>query len=310
MAFTAVLPPSSVSLLLSSILFLAVLIALLRRRRPLTTTHLRGPKSINIFGVLRVILAAKDHGLLFETWERKHGAVFQLPGLFGRKEVVLCDPKAIAHFYLKDTYTYRQTPVNRFAFEHFFGRNLLWAEADVHKRQRKVLSSAFSNAAIRIQTPVFFDSAHKLTASWDQTLQSVSSSDGVVIDVQQWMSRVSLDSIGIAGFSYDFGSLSGRSAQVVAAFETFGSSTRHIITDLAILLAPIFPWLIKLPGPRKTALENLATVISQIATDLLKDAKKDSEYGAASAGSDKSIMGALGPSRLRKCRRKRSWLRL
>ncbi|KAF8075772.1 cytochrome P450 [Lyophyllum atratum] len=283
----------SVSSSLLLIFFIITSFILIRstRRRPLTpTTALRGPRSATwAFGLSREILATtNDHCLLFEAWARQYGSVFQVPSLFGGKEVVLCDAKAVAHYYARDTYTYRQTPVNRFVLERFFGKNLLWAEADVHKRQRKVLSSALSNAAIRIQTPVFFDSAYTLKAAWDQTLQSASS-DGVIIDVQQWMNRVSLDSIGIAGFSYDFGSLSGRPSQVVSAFEAFGSSTRSVITDIAMLLAPVFPWLLEIPGARKTALQNLAAHIGEIADDLVRNAKREGEGG----GSDKSIMGVL-----------------
>ncbi|KAG6816197.1 hypothetical protein H0H87_007828 [Tephrocybe sp. NHM501043] len=49
------------------------------------------------------------------------------------------------------------------------------------------------------------------------------------------INRFSLDSIGIAGFAYDFDSLSGRSSPVVDAFEAFGhSSLRSIIGDLSL----------------------------------------------------------------------------
>ncbi|KAF5371516.1 hypothetical protein D9615_009615 [Tricholomella constricta] len=61
------------------------------------------------------------------------------------------------------------------------------------------------------------------------------------------MNRVSLDRIGIAGFAYDFESLSGRPSRVVSAFETFGSSSiHHFVTDMAMLLAPVFPPLLEI----------------------------------------------------------------
>ncbi len=59
-----------------------------------------------------------------------------------------------------------------------FGRNLVWVEGDLHRRQplsftyrdwvltsfrqRKFLLPAFSNAAIRDLTHVFYDSAHRV----------------------------------------------------------------------------------------------------------------------------------------------------
>ncbi|KAF8173836.1 hypothetical protein K438DRAFT_131117 [Mycena galopus ATCC 62051] len=64
---------------------------------------------------------------------------------------------------------------------------------------------------------VFFDSAYKLKSFWDATLESTS--DGAIIEVEEWMNRVALDSIGIAGFSHDFRYLDGQQSPVTAAFE-------------------------------------------------------------------------------------------
>lgn len=98
------------------------------------------------------------------------------------------------------------------------GRGLLWAEGEGHKRyvvrllrqppglyaghrQRKALSPAFSNSAIRKITSVFYDSAYKVgppvcyyssvidsvlqtKVVWDNLLGY--STDGVLIDVQKW----------------------------------------------------------------------------------------------------------------------------
>lgn len=46
-----------------------------------------------------------------------------------------------------------------------FGKGLLWAEGENHRRQRKALAPAFTNAAIRRLTSVFFDSAYKVNVS-------------------------------------------------------------------------------------------------------------------------------------------------
>ena len=89
-----------------------------RRRVSTTTTPLKGPKTRNLLGFSRDILLAEDHGSLFESWEKEFGPVFQVPSL-GRNHVVLCDPKAIAHYYLKDTYVYQQTPIHHFVWERF-----------------------------------------------------------------------------------------------------------------------------------------------------------------------------------------------
>ncbi|KAG2033464.1 hypothetical protein BDR03DRAFT_1094383 [Suillus americanus] len=78
-------------------------------------------------------------------------------------------------------------------------------------RQRKALTPAFT---IRKLTSVFYDSAHKAKGAWDTAIESSTDGDAV-IEVQNWMYYIFLDTIGIAGFSYDFGSLDGKRPSVV-----------------------------------------------------------------------------------------------
>ncbi|KAG6839924.1 hypothetical protein C0991_010334 [Blastosporella zonata] len=266
-------------LVFSSLLGLAVSLVIYHRSAT-RSTPLRGPKGSWLFGLAREILATDEHALMFENFATQFGSIFQIPGLLGSVDVVVCDPRAVAHILSKDTYSYQQTPATRFIMQRFVDSSFI-------AQQRKVLSSAFSNAAIRDQLPVFLDSAYKVKTAWDQALQS---DDSVVIDVQQWMSRVSLDSIGIAGFSHDFESLSGRTSQVADAFGAFGSSTRAFLVDISLILSPIFPWLLELPGRRKTILKNLSVMFSQIAEDLVKKAKNEMEHDISSMN---SIMSTL-----------------
>ena len=73
------------------------------------TTKLRGPASKSfVFGVTAEILASTDLGELFRSWEKAHGAVYEIPHTLGSKMLVLGDPKGIAHVLAKDTTTYSQ----------------------------------------------------------------------------------------------------------------------------------------------------------------------------------------------------------
>ncbi|KAG6861078.1 hypothetical protein C0995_004176 [Termitomyces sp. Mi166 len=183
---------------------------LLSRRRRVQTTPLRGPPSQSLlFGLTRVIRESDDASLLTEQWVSEYGSAFCVPGALGSTRIVIVDPKAVSHFYLKESFGYVKTSLSKSFIEQLFGRGLLWAEGESHRRQRKALSPAFSNSAIRRLTSVFYDSSYKLKANWDVMLES-SSGDGAIIDVQKWMNHVSLDSIGIAGFGHDFGSLDGK----------------------------------------------------------------------------------------------------
>jgi hypothetical protein len=94
----------------------------------------------------------------------------------------------------------------RFVRYHGFHPNHLWY---AYHRQRKALSPAFSNAAIRKLTPIFYDAAYKVSIVphfpilenmakprfemkdiWDSTLDTASGE--TFIDVQTWYAILSI----------------------------------------------------------------------------------------------------------------------
>ncbi|EEB93191.1 hypothetical protein MPER_08190 [Moniliophthora perniciosa FA553] len=257
-----------------------------RRRQRSYTTPLTGPPSNSlIFGLSKHLNSLNvDSGERIEQWAKEYGSVFKIPTVMGGAKIVVCDPRAVRDFYSKETWTYVGTPLSKRFIERAFGRGLLWAEGESHKRQRKGLTPAFSNAAIRRLTTVFYDSAYKLKSHWDAEL--VNHSDGVIIDVQTWMNHVSIDSIGIAGFSHDFGSLDGKSSAVVTAFESLGSSKQSAIGAIKFLLSSVFPILNYIPTERSRMFRELRRSLVEIADVLIKRTRQ--------AGvDDKSIIGLL-----------------
>ncbi|KIJ57883.1 hypothetical protein HYDPIDRAFT_120221 [Hydnomerulius pinastri MD-312] len=127
-------------------------------------------------------MESDDAGAMYEAWAEEYGVVYEVPSTLGKTRVVLCDPKAIAHFYARETRTYIQTPVTKAALEHgvslclrwralplifrcileYSLAEVLWSHGESHRRQRKSLTPAFSNAAIRRLTSAFYDSAYKV----------------------------------------------------------------------------------------------------------------------------------------------------
>ncbi|OBZ71958.1 hypothetical protein A0H81_08151 [Grifola frondosa] len=127
------------------------------------STALKGPPNPSLLsGIGTLLINAPDSSDIFEAWAEQYGLVYSIPAPLGATRVVLCDPKALLHFYSLETFTYIQPASIRIAIETMFGRGLVWAEGESHKRQRKAISPAFSNAAIRRLTPIFYDSAYKV----------------------------------------------------------------------------------------------------------------------------------------------------
>lgn len=175
-----------ISLALGSVYVFSRAVKWLLRHRPgyLHPTRLRGPprKSFWLFGggYQREYITMQDGSILYEEWEAEHGMCFEVPWTPTRTRIVLTDPKAVAHFYSRETFTYVQSKMVRQFMGAMLGKGILYAEGEDHKRcgrcvlqigrpidvrssrQRKALAPAFSNAAIRQITSVFYDSAYKV----------------------------------------------------------------------------------------------------------------------------------------------------
>ncbi|KAI8984875.1 cytochrome P450 [Trametes punicea] len=259
--------------------------------KPVRTTPLAGPPSPSwLFGIREASGNSNDAVALYEAWADQYGAVYRVPAAFGSTRVILTDPKAIAHFYSLETFTYVHTKLYRVAIEHMFGRGLLWAEGESHKRQRKAISPAFSNVAIRRLTSVFYDSVYKLKTNWDNQLVST---DSIVVDVQKWMNHISLDSIGIAGFSHDFGSLEGNYSSVADVFDRMGHLKPSPITAAAIMFGHVFPFLWHLPTPMRRMQKKLNKSMEEIANVVLENARREMTGIGEKGREENSIIGLL-----------------
>ena len=89
------------------------------------TTPLPGPRNTSLlFGLYRHINESPDAGLVYERWAEEYGPAYVVPGGFGSKRVVICDPRANAHFYARETFGYVQTKLSRVFIENLVGTSL------------------------------------------------------------------------------------------------------------------------------------------------------------------------------------------
>jgi len=90
------------------------------------STLLKGPGSKSwIFGNSHFLAEQKNVALVYEEWAEQYGAVFRTPIALGRTRVVLCDPKAIQHFYSKGTYGYIRNSMSKLLIKNLV-RVLVW----------------------------------------------------------------------------------------------------------------------------------------------------------------------------------------
>ncbi|KAJ7712618.1 cytochrome P450 [Mycena metata] len=258
-------------------------------RRGASTTRLSGsPSPSRFLGVMRHLSLAADSSEIYEEWAARYGPAYEIPAELGRRKIILTDPKAVTHFYSSERSIYVRPENDRLFVDKIFGRGVLWAEGDTHKRQRKALTPAFSNAAIRRLTALFYDSTYKMKSRWDAILDSVPSHDGAVIEVQEC-----LDSIGVAGFSHDFRYIDGQKSAVTAAFEALQVIETSLFSTIIFILSFTFPILLSVPTERMRLFWALRASLDVIAQRLLANTRREKEAGAAEELMDKSVIGLL-----------------
>ncbi|KAH0839443.1 cytochrome P450 [Lanmaoa asiatica] len=270
--------------------FYSVLKVVQITRRRLKTTALRGPPNPSfVWGVGKTLLTSRDSGAVYEKWAEEYGWVYKVPSALGGTRIVLCDPKAIAHLYGGEPWTYILTPFGKIITENFVGKGILSAKGESHRRQRKTLTPGFSNAAIRNLTSVFYGSAYKAKGVWESMIES-NGGGSAVIEVQNWYV---LDTIGIAGFSHDFGSLDDKPTSVTEVFDAFANVGGNILNMFLSVLAQAFPWLLRLPTPKSNLIKRLNDTMGEISNVLLTKLRQDKEAGTLGEKEEKSILGLL-----------------
>ena len=75
---------------------------------------------------------------------------------------------------------------------------MLAAEGQVHKRQRRVATAAFSVQNMRALVPIAFKKGTELRDTWLDILRR-NDTRSCRIDVCHWISRATFDVIGLAG---------------------------------------------------------------------------------------------------------------
>jgi cytochrome P450 len=211
-----------------------------------------------LWGSLRSIINAGPLELHMK-WIREYGNTFRYRILGGGWRFFTADPIAL-QYILSQPDTFPKPEMTRQQMETFLGNGVLIAEGDDHRRQRKILNPSFSQAAVRDQVPMFLDKAYELKDTLVQLVNDTSietsptpcSKEDTVpgtrkIDVMRYLAQATLDVIGLAGFNYDFRSLSIEEGEneLAEAYRDMFQATQSIDT-FAIMQAFIKPlrWIV------------------------------------------------------------------
>ncbi|EAU91561.1 hypothetical protein CC1G_02050 [Coprinopsis cinerea okayama7 len=219
---------------------------LYRRVTRISIAHVPGPEPESFWlGNLRELFQSQA-GVPDFKYQREFGDVVRVKGALGEDRLFISDPKALQYIIHTSGYAYPKWPERTEISRVLMGRGLLWADGEIHKRQRKVMLPGFGVPESKSYVPIFRRVGAELTAQWSDILAS-SADQSAVLNVANWLSRTTMDSIGEAAFDYHFGALANQENEFMEAYLGLMSDTLGSPSTSAIFMQTVMPlWYLQL----------------------------------------------------------------
>ncbi|KAF8813584.1 cytochrome P450 [Phlegmacium glaucopus] len=270
--------------------FAIYLLAIAPRFNPLQV--LAGPPirswfKTHLHGVLDPAISRRVH----EHYVQKYGRSIRIQGLGPWDQRLLTlDPLSVAHV-LKNSAIYEKPWQSRRLITSLIGCGMLAAEGQVHKRQRRVATAAFSIQNMRALVPLVFRKGTELRDTWFDILRQ-SDTRNCKIDVCHWISRATFDVIGLAGFDYNFEAIKDETNELFGAYKEMFEvviSQGHPVWTILRIYAPFLSSLLP-DGTVNKTVKRCHSVIHRVAGHLIQEKKRKikegEEIGVAYDGKD------------------------
>ncbi|KAJ7800339.1 cytochrome P450 [Mycena leptocephala] len=256
--------------------------------------HLPGPRSVHwFFGNLKQFMDDEDSGLQ-ERYVQEYGRTWKFHRFFGQTALFTTDPKAIHHF-LSNSQIYQKSEAQRFSLGRVVGPGILVVEGDEHKQQRKIMNPAFGAPQVRELTEIFVDKSIQLRDIW--AAQAANAGGIARVEALSWLSKATLDIIGLAGFNYKIDALGATDDaepnELAEAFEAlFAVETEFSIVHFLQFRYPVLRHFTNLKQD-KIEIEAQATM-TRIGRRLLAESKREiSENGTFQTGRARDLLSLL-----------------
>ena len=90
-------------------------------------------------------------------WLKQYGNVVKFHGAFNRPNILVADPNIIQEIAISHPYDYVK-PMNMSAnLVSVIGNGIIFAEGEIHKRQRKMMNPAFAHQNIKVTILYFIN---------------------------------------------------------------------------------------------------------------------------------------------------------
>ncbi|KAN0097939.1 Cytochrome P450 [Tylopilus felleus] len=257
--------------------------------------HLRGPKGTSwIYGSMGDIFNA-ENSVLHEQWVKQYGNTLRYKGFFNSSRLFTMDTRAINHV-LTHSNDYQKPAQIRYTLSQILGEGLLFVEGAQHRQQRRIMvirslricpfNPAFGPAQIRELTDIFLEKAVRLrdVLSSEIAKDPAGTTTGARLDIMSWLSRMTLDVIGLAGFNYNFDALNANEKpnELNEAFATVIAANQG--AKMLPLLQARFPILRIIPSERSRNVQIAQRTMTRIGKQLMSSAKAAARASATEKG--------------------------
>ncbi|QRW13171.1 cytochrome P450 family protein [Ceratobasidium sp. AG-Ba] len=149
------------------------------------------------------------------------------------------------------------------------------------------MNPSFGPPQIRDLVPIFWEKSNKLRDIWLDDIKT-SSEGSTVINVLPWLSRATLDIIGVAGFDYHFNSLEDEKDELSTAFMKVFEAGQQF--SMLTIIRSFIPFLRFLQNERSRGLAMSMATMRRIGMKLINEKKEaltqDFKTGSTTHGRD------------------------
>ncbi|KAG8909309.1 hypothetical protein FRC01_007020 [Tulasnella sp. 417] len=236
-----------------------------------------------------------------EELRQQYGLNMRIHGMgYFDERFVTFDPVAINYILGRAADLFPKPWQSRRLVSRLVGDGLFVAEGEQHRRQRKIISPAFSNHSLRTLQPIFFSKAIELRDTLSKLVKNAATSssdknekvdDGLVVDMNNWLWRTTFDIIGLAGFSYSFDSLKNDENELYVAYRDMLTIGVKYGFTLRSMLEIWFPWIGRVfPNEESNVIQKSKLIVNRIGTEIVKQKKaaimQDKMLGESGKGRD------------------------
>ncbi|KAG1852910.1 cytochrome P450 [Suillus tomentosus] len=213
---------------------------------------LQGPKGTSwLYGNLKDIFKA-ENSVLHEQWVEQYGTTLKYKGFFFSDRLFTMDTRALNHVLTHSSSDYQKPSQVRYNLSRILGEGVLFVEGAQHRQQ----NPAFGPAQIRALTDIFLSKSIKLRDIW--STMTVASEHAARMDIMPWLSKMTLDVIGLAGFNYEFDALNAT------------DKPNELNQAFSVMHIPLLRWI---PSDRDRKIDAAQKTMGRIGSQLLHDAK-------------------------------------